>query len=159
MYQVVRTQQVDVQVHTPADAATVYALLRDGATWPMWSPIDSFQLERAGAGKPEGLGAIRMFRKGRVTGRDEIAGLVPDRSFSYRHLTGLPVRDYRGDIDLESIGDATVIRWRVSFTPVVPGTGWLWRWGIQRFVRQCARGLAVHASADSGTIIHAGPHR
>ncbi|MGH3944032.1 MAG: SRPBCC family protein [Pseudonocardiaceae bacterium] len=99
MYHVVRRQHVEVKVHTSADAATVYALLRDGTTWPTWSPIDSFRLERAGDGEPEGLGAIRIFRKGRVTGRDQIVGLVPDRRFSYRHVTGLPVRDYRGDVD------------------------------------------------------------
>jgi hypothetical protein len=37
-----------------------------------------------------------------MTGGDEIAGLVPDRMFNYRHLTGLPVQDYRGDVNLES---------------------------------------------------------
>ena len=141
----VRRQHIDVQVQTSADAATVYALLRDGATWPMWSPIDSFHLERTGEREPEGLGAIRVFRKGRTTGRDEVAELVSDRRFSYRHLSGLPVRDYRGDVDLESTGGMTRIHWHVSFTPMVSGTGWLWRWGIGRFVRQCAQGLAVHA--------------
>ncbi len=141
----VRTQHVDVQVDTSADASTVYALLRDGATWPTWSPIDSFHLERAGDREPEGLGAIRIFRKGRVTGRDQTVELVPDRRFSYRHLSGLPVRDYRADVDLESAGGVTRIRWHVSFMPKFPGTGWLWRWGIGRFVRQSARGLAVHA--------------
>ncbi len=145
MYQMVRRRHIDVQVHTPADAATVYALLRDGATWPAWSPIDSFQLERAGAGQPEGLGAIRVFGKGRVIGRDQIVGLVPDRRFSYQHLTGLPVRDYRADIDLESAGGRTRIHWHVSFVPKLPGTGWLLRWGIARFLRQSARGLAAHA--------------
>lgn len=86
MYSMVRRQHIDVQVHTSADATTVYALLRDGSTWPTWSPIDSFQLERAGDREPEGLGAIRIFGKGRVTGRDQIVGLVPHRRFSYRHV-------------------------------------------------------------------------
>lgn len=149
LYQVVRRQHVDVQVRTSADAATVYALLRDGATWPTWSPIDSFQLERAGDREPEGIGAIRIFRKGRVAGRDQIVGLVLNRRFSYRHLTGLLVRDYRGDVDLESTGGVTRIRWHISFTPKLPGTGWLWRWGIGRFVRKTARGLAVHSQTGS----------
>ncbi len=127
----------------------MYALLRDGATWPTWSPIDSFQLERAGEGEPEGLVAIRIFRKGRVTGRDQIVGLVPNRRFSYRHLTGLPVRDYRADVDLESAGGVTRIHWHTAFTPKLPGTGWLWRWGIGRLVRQSAQGLAVHAQTGS----------
>lgn len=146
----VRRQHVEIEVHTPADAATVYALLRDGASWPLWSPIESFELERAGAGDPDGSGAIWIFRKGRVTGRDEVAELVADRRFSYRHLTGLPVRDYRGDVDLEPTQGGTRIRWHISFLPRSPGTGWLWRWGIRRLVSQSARGLAAHAAATSG---------
>ncbi|MGQ0718054.1 MAG: SRPBCC family protein [Pseudonocardiales bacterium] len=148
MYLMVSGQHIDVQVHTSADATAVYALLRDGASWPAWSPIDSFHLERAGAGEPEGLGAIRVFRKGRVTGRDQIVGLVPNKRFSYRHLTGLPVRDYLGHVDLESAGGVTRIHWHVRFTPKLPGTGRLWRWGIGRFIRQSAHGLAIHAQAD-----------
>jgi hypothetical protein len=141
----VHKQHIDIQVHTCAKATAVYALLRDGASWPRWGPIDSFQLERAGEREPEGVGAIRIFRKGTVTGRDQVAELIPDRRFSYLHLSGLPVRDYRGDVDLEPAGEGTRIRWHVSFTPKVPGTGWLWRWGIERFVKQSARGLAAYA--------------
>lgn len=84
---VVRRQHIDVQVHTQADAGTVYALLRDGASWPTWSPIDSFELERTGAQEAEGIGAILL------------------------------------------------------------------RWGIERFIRKCARGLAAHAATRSA------PHR
>ncbi|HEY3690231.1 MAG TPA: SRPBCC family protein [Pseudonocardiaceae bacterium] len=65
--------------------------------------------------------------------------------FSYLHLSGLPVRDYRADVDLEPNAEGTRIRWHVSFSPKVPGTGWLLRWGITRFVTQCARGLAAYA--------------
>ncbi|HEY2762783.1 MAG TPA: SRPBCC family protein [Pseudonocardiaceae bacterium] len=145
-----RRKSFDIRVHTPADITTVYALLCDGATWPTWSPIESFELERAGDQAPEGRGAIRIFRKGRVAGRDEIVELVPDRRFSYRHLSGLPVRDYRGDIDLEPDLGGTGIRWRVSFLPKVPGTGWLWRWGVKRMISQAAAGLAAHAATLPG---------
>lgn len=147
MYQMVRPCFIDVQVHTRASPQAVYALLRDGASWPAWTSIDSFQLEQAGA--PDGTGAIWNFRKGRVTGRDQIAELVPDQRFSYRHLSGLPVRDYRGDVDLEPTGDGTRIHWRVSFTPPLPGTGRLWRWGIERFTRQNAQGLAAYVQTTT----------
>lgn len=52
-------EHVDVRVHTRAEAQDVYALLRDGASWPMWTSIDSFQLERTGApsGRAGGLRA------------------------------------------------------------------------------------------------------
>ncbi|MGH3830250.1 MAG: SRPBCC family protein [Pseudonocardiaceae bacterium] len=138
-------KRVDVRVHTRAEPAAMYALPRDGASWPRWASIDSFQLARAGEREPEGVGAIRIFRKGRVTGRDQVAELIPDRRFSYLHLSGLPVRDYRAEVDLDPVGDGTRIRWHVSFTPKVPGTGWLLRWGIGRLIRQSARGLAAYA--------------
>lgn len=141
-----RRQHIDIQVHTEADAVTVYRLLRDGAGWPSWSPIDSFALERTGADEPEGLGAIRVFVRGAVRGRDEITALVPDRRFGYRHLSGLPVRDYVGDVELEPTGAGTTIHWRVSFLPKVPGTAAVYRWGVARFIRRTARGLAAHAA-------------
>jgi hypothetical protein len=142
-------QHIDIRVHTRAEANAVYALLRDGASWPRWTSIDSFELERAGEREPEGLGAIRIFRKGKVVGRDQIAELILDRRFSYLHLSGLPVRDYRADVDLEPKAEGTRIRWRVSFSPKVPGSGWLLRWGIERFVTQSARGLAAYAHTAS----------
>lgn len=142
-----RRQHVDVEVRTSADAATLYGLLREGTSWPDWSPIEFFELEQAGE-EPEGVGAIWVFRKGRVLGRDQVTALRPDRRFSYRHLSGLPLRDYRGDVDLEPTESGTRIRWRTSFLPKVPGTGWLWRWGIRRFVRRCAHGLAAYAAGQ-----------
>jgi hypothetical protein len=41
------SQVIEKTATTSADADIVYALLRDGGTWPEWSPIDSFELERA----------------------------------------------------------------------------------------------------------------
>ena len=142
----VRRQRVEIEVFTPADAAAVYALLRDGASWPTWSPIELFTLERAGMDEPEGIGAIRVFRKGRVNGRDLITELVPGRRFGYRHFSGIPVRDYRGEIDLEPDAGGTRIRWGISFVPRWAGTGWLLRAGLGRFISQCAEGLAAHAA-------------
>ena len=136
-------EHVDVQVQMRAEADNVYALLRDGASWPMWTSIDSFQLERAGAAG--GIGAIWSFRKGRVTGRDQVVEMIPGRRFVYRHLSGFPVRDYRGDVELEPTEHGTRIGWHISFTPVILGTGWLLRWAIERFARRCADGLASYA--------------
>jgi hypothetical protein len=146
MYPMAHRQHIDIEVHACAEANAVYALLRDGASWPRWSSIDSFELERIGEREPEGVGAIRIFRKGKISGRDQVAELIPDRRFSYRHQSGLPVRDYRADVDLEPNAEGTIIRWHVSFSPRVPGIGWLLRWGIERFISQSARGLAAYAN-------------
>jgi Polyketide cyclase / dehydrase and lipid transport len=144
-------QRIEHTAVTAADPATVYALLRDGSTWTAWAPIDSFALARPGAGEPEGVGAIRELRSGRVTGRDEIVELVADRRLSYAHTSSLPVRDYRGDVDLEPVAGGTRIRWAVAFDPKVPGTGRLVRRALDGFVAKLAEGLARHAADVEAT--------
>ncbi|MEE6262417.1 SRPBCC family protein [Plantactinospora sonchi] len=139
-------QQIDVRTRTAAGPATVYALLVDGAGWPSWSPLDTFTLESPGADEPEGVGAIRVFRTGRVTSRERVVERVPGRRFSYELLSGLPLRDYRADVDLTPDGTGTTIRWHSSFTARVPGTGWLYRRALDRFIRRCAEGLASRAA-------------
>ena len=139
-------QRIEHRAVTSADPATVYALLREGATWPEWGPIDSVVLETPGAGEPEGVGAVRVLRRGRVTGRDTIAELVADRRFSYTHESSLPVRNYRGDIDLTPVDGGTEIRWVSAFDPKVPGTGRLVRRGLDGFIATLTDGLAAHAT-------------
>jgi hypothetical protein len=144
-------QRIEHRATTTADPATVYALLRDGAGWPTWSPIESFELERPGADEPEGLGAVRLFRSGRVTGRDEIVELIPDRRFSYRHTSNLPIRNYRADVDLEPVSDGTAIRWVSAFDSKVPGTGRLMRRALDGFVARLTHGLADRAAEVAGS--------
>ena len=139
-------RHIEVTKQSAAAPHAVFALLVDGNTWPRWSPIEAFELERIGDPPPEGVGAIRVFRRGRTTGRDEIVEVVPDRRLGYRSLSGLPVRDYRAHVDLEPDGDGTTIRWQASFAPKVPGTGWLLERGLRRFLCECAAGVAAHAA-------------
>ena len=140
-------QRIERTATTSASPSAVYALLRDGSTWPVWGQLDSFELERPGEGEPEGLGAVRIFRSGKVTGRDTIAELVDGRRFSYTHESNLPIKNYRADIDLTPTGDGTSIRWVSAFDPKIPGTGWLMRRGLDGFVAKLVNGLAAHAAA------------
>jgi hypothetical protein len=142
-------QRIEHHATTTADPATVYALLREGATWPTWSPIESFELERPGADEPEGIGAVRLFRSGRVIGHDEIAELVPNRRFAYAHWSNLPVRNYRGEVDLEPVAEGTAIRWVTQFDPKFPGTGRLMRRALDGFIAKVTDGLAQRATADA----------
>jgi hypothetical protein len=61
--------------------------------------------------------------------------------------SGLPVRGYRADVDLEPDGQGTAIRSRSSFDPKLPGTGWLIRRRLARITERFVRGLAAHAAA------------
>jgi uncharacterized protein YndB with AHSA1/START domain len=142
----VSQQTVDVRTRTTAEPAAVYAALRDGATWPRWTPLGSFALERPGRDEPEGIGAVRVWRTGRRTLREEIVELVPDRRFSYTLLSGLAIRDYRADVDIEPDGDGgCTIHWHSSFRPTVPGTGWMYRRALDSSTRSFAEGLARYA--------------
>ena len=144
-----KRRQIDIQVKTTGSRAAVYALLADHTTWADWSAIDEVTLEREGAPPPGGVGAIRVNKRGRTTGRDEITALDADRHFAYISLSGLPIEDYRASVDLDDEaggGGGTRIHWRASFEPKYPGTGRLVERGIRDFLQQCADGLAEAAA-------------
>jgi hypothetical protein len=102
--------------------------------------------DKPGSDDVYGVGSTRKQVRGRVTGFDEVVELVPDRRFSYVHLHGLPVRDYRGDVDLEAADGGTQIHWHATFRPKTPGTGWLLKIGIRKFLQGTADALASHAA-------------
>jgi hypothetical protein len=148
-------QVIDQTVATPADPASVYALLADGSTWPGWSPIDSFELIAPGDGTPEGLGAVRLFTTGRHKSRERVVTCQPGKVFAYELEAGLPLRDYKAVITLlpgggsgsgsGSGGGGTTINWRSTFRAKVPGTGWLYRRELGKFIRKTVEGLAAAA--------------
>ena len=138
--------------HTVASAATpdaVFDLLADGSTWPEWSPLGSFELLEPGDGIPEGLGAVRLFTTGRHKSRERVVERRPGEVFSYALEAGLPLRDYRAVITLTSADGGTAIRWRSTFRAKVPGTGWLYRWQLDKFIGQTVAGLAAAAGTRS----------
>lgn len=142
-------QRISARAWTGASPAEVYRLLRSGATWPEWSPIDSFELEAEGSDGGEGLGAIRIFHTDRATSHEEIVELQPDRRFSYALLSGLPLRGYRADVDLEARDGGTAIHWHSSFHAKLPGTGPIFRRLLGTFLQRCVDGLAAYASERS----------
>ena len=136
---------IDVRVPTTADPKVLYALLRDGATWPEWSSLDSFELIREGTDEREGLGAVRLFRTGKNESYEELVALVPDRQLSYRLVPphNLPFRSYRADVEI----DGTSVRWHSTFEPKRRGTGWLIKLVFTPFLKKTARGLAARAES------------
>ena len=139
-----------VSAWSAARPGTVYELLCSGTTWPQWSPIGSFRLEREGRDGGESLDAIRVFTTAGVHSREELVGFEPGRSFSYVALSGLPIRDHRADVTLAERDGGTAIAWREDFRAKVPGTGWLYELFLRRFVQRCADGLAGHAASLDG---------
>jgi uncharacterized protein YndB with AHSA1/START domain len=140
-----KKQTIDARAESAASPSAVWALLSDVETWQRWSAFDESTLERPGALEPNGIGAIRRFRRGkrRIT-REEVVAFEPEVHFAYRLVSGLPVRDYRADVTLApTASGGTDIRWRSSFFPRIPGTGWALRRALQYFVQQVATALAA----------------
>ncbi|WP_344413553.1 SRPBCC family protein [Amycolatopsis minnesotensis] len=143
-------QEISVRGRSDAPPAVVYALLRDGASWPRWSPLGSFTLLKESSEGGEGLGALRRFRTGRTTTCEEVVELVPDRRFSYTLNSGLPLRGYRADVELSEAGagGGTEIHWHSTFRPKVPGTGWLFRRVLGGFIARTVDGLVAYTAGE-----------
>lgn len=139
-----RPKIVDISTRIAAPLPAVWALLDDSASWPAWTPIDAHEAVRPPG--EDGTGEIRIFRNGRHTVREQIVARHELHRLSYTLLAGLPLRDYRADIDLSAAaGDATDLHWHTTFVPKVPGTGWLYLRALRSATQAFVDGLAQHA--------------
>lgn len=129
------------EAFSPAAPGPLYAKLCDASSWPQWSPIERAVIEQPAEGG-DIVGEVRRFETGRIRSREQIVEAVPDRRISYILLSGLPLLDYRADVELTPHGEGTAITWRSSFRPARPGTGWLYRLILRRFLQRMAEGLA-----------------
>ena len=143
-------QHVEATAWSAASPAAVYRLLADGATWPTWSGHDAAELVERGEGDGDGVGAIRVLHRGRTRSRERIVELVRDRRLGYVLLSGLPLRDYRANVDLAPERGGTAIRWSSDFVAKVPGTGPIYRLALTRFMGMAAAGLATRAAEVAG---------
>ncbi len=136
-------QEIDVRETTGARPAAVWKLLDDSSSWPDWTPIDTFELQRTRG--EDGLGEIRVFKTGRVTVREQIAERRPNERLTYVLLGGLALREYRAEIDLTPKGEGTAIRWHTTFRPKIPGTGWIYHRALLKATKEFVNGLAAAA--------------
>jgi hypothetical protein len=95
--------------------------------------FNKFRLERKGDSERLGVGAIRVMSTRISRVRERIIDAEPGTRFSYRLLSGLPLKDYRADVELTAVGEGTRIVWICQFLPEYWGTGWFWRI-VLRFV-------------------------
>jgi hypothetical protein len=130
--------EIDVEARSSAPPERVWALLADVRTWPDWGDFEGAEVESG-----EGLGELRLLRRGRVRNRERITVFEPPHRFGYESLSGLPVRDYQALVTLTPQPDTgTHIRWRSTYRPKFPGIGWLIQRSLKPFVADSAERLA-----------------
>jgi Polyketide cyclase / dehydrase and lipid transport len=137
--------RIDVVIDTTAPPDAVWKLLADVTTWKDWGPWDRAELERAGTGDPAGVGALRRFRYLRRITREEVVAFEPPRRFAYELRSGLPLRNYHGEVTLVPAGTGSRLEWHSRFDATLPGR--LWRPGLARFIRTTANRLVRAAEA------------
>jgi len=140
--------RIDVRTASTAPPERVWALLADATTWPTWSSFDEAEIEQPGDTDPQGVGCLRRFRRGRVRSRERIVAFDPPRHVAYTLLSGLPLRDYRGDVTLTLTDTGgTEIRWQSRYRLKIPFTGRRVRTQLGGFIQETADALARAAAA------------
>jgi uncharacterized protein YndB with AHSA1/START domain len=108
-----------------APPEVVFDVLTDHRGYTKFKPFRSATLEREGDPPPNGVGAIRALgaAPGAPPLREEVLVYEPPTRFSYRLISGAPVRDHVGTVTLEPEGQGTRITYYVETTPKVPLVG------------------------------------
>lgn len=128
----------------------MWELLSDALTWKDWSGVRQSSLEREGHDAPNGVGSIRRLGYPPLGSREEIVLYDPPRRLGYVILSGmLPVKHYRSDVFLEETGDGgTLVTWKGSFDPLIPGTDRLIEALTRRVLERFARLAAGYAERE-----------
>jgi uncharacterized protein YndB with AHSA1/START domain len=115
------TFTIERTIAAPPDV--VFDILTDHRRYAAMTPLRGSELEREGEPAPNGVGAIRVLRAVGPPMREEVTAYEPPHRFSYRMLSGAPLRDHVGDVTLEPAVGGTRVVYRIDSTPTVPVVG------------------------------------
>ena len=82
-------------------------------------------VEEKGDHAAGGVGAVREITIGKVCVRERLESINPPHSFSYRVLSGAPMKDYLAHVEFSLKDNTTIVQWKVELTPKIPLTGWI----------------------------------
>lgn len=131
-----------------APAEIVWEVMTDHQLYARWSPSSRVDLEIEGSPDRNGVGAVRAFRTGPVSTREEVTAFDPPHRMAYRALgMPLPVRNYRSEMVLvgSEDGQSCDLHWDSWFDVVIPLTGGILRQLMASAVAKFAAGIAEEA--------------
>lgn len=131
--------------HVAAPPETVFEVLTDHRGYAAITPLRRSELEREGDPSPNGVGAIRVLGAIGPPTREEVLAYEPPRRFSYTILSGVPVRDHLGTVELSPEGGGTRMVYAVRVFPTVPLVGF----AVVAVTRQAVRALIKGVVAES----------
>jgi uncharacterized protein YndB with AHSA1/START domain len=129
------------QVAAPPEI--VFDVLTDHRRYTEITSLRRAELEREGEPAPNGVGAIRVLAA--VPGppmREEVLAYEPPSRFSYTILSGLPLRDHVGTVELSPNEGGTEVVYAIRTTPTVPAGGFLVIAVLKQAIKQLLGGVA-----------------
>ncbi len=99
----------------------VWPLIGDFTATP--GPGIKVEVEKEGDPNENGAGTIRTITIGKVRVKEILDTANPPNSFTYRILSGAPMKEYYGKVNFEDSDGLTVIHWQADIKPKIPFTG------------------------------------
>lgn len=128
-----------------APPETVFEVLTDHRGYADITPMRRSELEREGEPAPNGVGAIRVLTAVGAPLREEVIAYQPNSRFSYKMLSGAPVRDHVGTVELMPQGSGTRMVYAVRTASALPVGGF----AVVAVVKQAIKALIRGISAES----------
>jgi len=115
------TFTISRELDLPSDK--VWAIVSDFTRPP--SPAISIEVEEKGNPEAHGIGAIRNINIRGAKARERLESVDAPNSITYYMLSGAPVKEYLGTVNVVPQNGATLINWDVKLIPKIPGIGWI----------------------------------
>jgi uncharacterized protein YndB with AHSA1/START domain len=128
-----------------APAERVFDALTDHRGYAKMTPMRVSTIEKEGEPAPNGVGAVRKLGLAGPPIVEEVIGYERPTFFSYKVLSGLPVKEQVGEVRLRDVGGRTELSYTVSYTAKIPRTepvvGVVTRQAIGALVRGIAKSV------------------
>lgn len=128
-----------------APPETVFEVLTDHRRYAEMTQLRRSELEREGVPAPNGVGAIRKLTAVGPPMREEVIAFEAPSRFSYTVLSGLPVRDHVGTVELAADGGGTRMVYAVRTQPTLPLVGGV----VVAVIKQAIKGLIDGVAEES----------
>jgi uncharacterized protein YndB with AHSA1/START domain len=133
------------QVAAPPEI--VFDVLTDHRRYPEITSLRKAELEREGEPSPNGVGAIRVLAVAGPPMREEVIAFERPYRFAYKILSGLPVRDHVGTVEMQPSGSGTEITYAVKTTPTLPLGGPVFMLFLKKAIRDLIGGVAKESES------------
>ena len=140
------TRTTTAPIETVFDAITNHRGIADY----VWA-VRRSTLDREGTPAPNGVGAVRRIEAIGPAFVEEIIDYQRPSRYAYKMLSGAPVRDHVGTVELREAGTGTAVSWHLRSTPKISGIDWLLSPVMKRVIGELLKGGIKAAEGAAST--------